>query len=435
MNKKKIFYICDLNLVNGGAQKITIKTLPHLSKVFDIYLYMSNNPSPEAVKILNDLDIRVIVDSELSKENAKGLIRKTGIDLILIQYENPNWIILCYEIRKELGINYVIFVYELPYINTPIKSVLPNWYIHVIFKFSISFLKHLFYDPKNGVLKDLEFQKEEVQTKSGYRRSKSFSTKSLISLVKFFDEVRKTPKGLANATKIIAMAEASKYYIDTYFGFKNIIEVKHCASSDVQSVEGMLKLELKYDLCFMAARLEPGKGIFDLLEIAYLTKRLLKRDIRIAIMGRFVDQISKEHFNRKVKKLKLEANIILLGFVTGQQKVITLCSSKVFVYPSRKDVFSISLANALYCGIPSVTYDLPFVQQFSDVPLFKNKYKDFKSMSKNIAGLIDMSKLEPENFQELKNSIRSSFASNFNWDKSSEEQIKAINCILEELNS
>ncbi len=152
-------------------------------------------------------------------------------------------------------------------------------------------------------------------------------------------------------------------------------------------------------------------------------------------MGRFVDPISKEHFNRKLKKLKLDANIILLGFVTESQKVITLCSSKIFVYPSRKDIFSISLANALYCGVPSVTYDLPFVQQFNEVPLFKIKYKDLKGMSKRIASLINMSDLETEKFQELRSSIRSSFTSNFNWDKSSEEQIKAINYVLEQQNS
>ena len=117
MNKKKIFFICDLNLANGGAQRNTIKTLPRLSKVFDIFLYMSNNPSPDAVKILDNLEIRVIIDFELAIENAKELIRKEGIDLILIQYENPKWILLCHEIWKEVGINYVIFFHELPFIK------------------------------------------------------------------------------------------------------------------------------------------------------------------------------------------------------------------------------------------------------------------------------------------------------------------------------
>jgi glycosyltransferase involved in cell wall biosynthesis len=435
MNKKKIFFICDLNLANGGAQRNTIKTLPRLSKVFDIFLYMSNNPSPDAVKILDNLEIRFIVDFELAKENVKKLIRKEGIDLILIQYENPKWILLCHEIWKEVGINYVIFFHELPFINTPIKSILPNWYIHVLFKFFLSFLKHLFYDPNNGILNDLGLQTKKVQTKGRYIKSNSFFIKNLNNLLKIFEEVRKTPEGLADATKLIAMGGASKYYIGKYFGFKNIIEIEHSASSDIQSVEGMFNLEPRYDLCFMAARLESGKGIFDILDIVYLTKQLLMRDIRIAIMGRFVDPISKEQFNRKLKKLKLDANIILMGFVTESQKVITLCSSKVFVYPSRKDVFSISLANALYCGIPSVTYDLPFVQQFKAVPLFKIKYKDLKGMSKSIASLINMSELEPERFLELRSSIRSSFVSNFNWDKSSEEQIKAINCVLEEQNS
>ena len=435
MNKRKILYICDLNLSNGGAQRVTIETLPQISKAFDIFLYMPNNPSSDSSKILESLEIKVIIDFSMTKEKVRDFIRREKIDLVLIQWENPKWILLCHQIWKEMKFNYTIFLYELPLINTPTKNYFGKWYIHAYFKIPLKTFKNLIRAQQKQVSKAMGLNTDKIQIKNKKMNNNSLFIRILHNLLNTFEEVKETQKGLADATKIIAMGEASKYYIDRYFGFKNIIEVEHCASSDIQGVEGMINLELKYDLCFMAARLEPGKGIFDLLEVVYFTKRLLKRDIRIAIMGRFVDPISKEHFNRKLKKLKLEANIILLGFVTESQKVITLCSSKIFVYPSRKDIFSISLANALYCGVPSVTYDLPFVQQFNEVPLFKIKYKDLKGMSKRIASLINMSDLETEKFQELRSSIRSSFTSNFNWDKSSEEQITAINCVLEERNS
>lgn len=433
MSKKRILYLCDLNLANGGAQRITIETLPCLSKVFDIFLYMSNNPSSESLKILNKLEIKVTIDFAFTDNNIKALIIREKIDLILIQWENPKWIILSHKIWKEIGVNYTIFLYELPFINTPTKHVFTNWDVHVIAKIFMGFFINLIHISEDRDSNGKEPLSANQPVKMKNVKFNSFFKNKAHNLKETFNKVRRTREGLADAKKIIAMGGASKYYIDKYFGFKNIIEVKHCASSDIQSVEGMISLELKYDICFMAARLESGKGIFDLLDVVYDVKKLLQREINVAIMGRFIDTVTKEKFNKKLKKLKLQSNVILLGFVSESQKVLTLCSSKIFLYPSKKDIFSISLANALFCGLPSVTYDLPFIQQFNEISIYKTKYKDIESMSKKIVSLLKMSELEPLKFQKLRDTIRQSFNANFNWSKSCEEQIGAIKMILKEI--
>ena len=430
MRKKKILYICDLNLENGGAQRITIETLPCLSKAFDIFLYVENKPSADTLKRLSNMEVHIIVDFKLSKDNLKNLLIREGIELNIIQYENPRWIVLGYEIWKEIGVNYTVLFHELPFINTPTKKVFANWYIQVFLKIFTSFFKNLNQVSKISYLNNKKNQYNKLKNKASYLKKNYFITKKIDDLKKTLIKVRETRRGLANSIKIIAMGSASKYYIDKYFGFKNIIEVKNSASSDIQSVEGLLNLDLKYDICFMAARLESGKGILDVLEIVYRVKQLLGDNIKTVILGKFVDRMTEQQFNTKLKKLKLEPNVNLLGFVSESVKVTTICSSKIFLYPSKKDIFSISLANALFCGVPSVTYDLPFVQQFNIIPMYKTRYRDIGGMSKNVVELLKMSELEPLKFQELRRIIRSTFNSNFNWNKTCVEQTEAIDSIL-----
>ena len=433
MRKKKILYICDLNLENGGAQRITIETLPCLSKVFDIFLYMENKPSADTLKLLNNMEVHIIVDFKLSKDNLKNLLIREGIELNIIQYENPRWIVLGYEIWKEIGVNYTVLFHELPFINTPTKKVFANWYIQVFLKIFSSFFKNLNQVSKISDSNNKKNQYNKLQSKTSYLKRNYFIKKKIDDLKKTLIKVSETRRGLANSIKIIAMGSASKYYIDKYFGFKNLIEVKNSASSDIQIVEGLLNLDLKdlkYDICFMAARLESGKGILDVLEIVYRVKQLLGDNIKTVILGKFVDRVTEQQFNTKLKKLKLEPNVILLGFVSESVKVTTICSSKIFLYPSKKDIFSISLANALFCGIPSVTYDLPFVQQFNSIPMYKTRYRDIRGMTKNVVELLKMCKFEALKFQELRRTIHSTFNANFSWNKTCVEQTEAIDSIL-----
>ena len=433
MNKKKILYICDLNLVHGGAQRITIETLPRMSKFFDIILYMSNTPTQDVLTILNCLKIKIIIDLAPTKDKLKVIVQRENINLLLIQWENPDWILLGHEIKNQLGLNYTLFLYEVPLINTPVITVFENWYIHSFFKLYFDLFKQFINASNKHLPNDNKILINEVPTNMRYKKNNLLVIKKLHGLKKYFDKIKNTKKGLKGAIKLIAMGEASKYYIDRYFGFKNLILVKHCASSDIKSVEGMFNVEVKYDLCFMAARLEPGKGIFDIVDITYRVKKILNREIKIAIVGQFINPMIKEQFNKKLKRLQLVDNVILLGFVSESQKVETLCSSKVFIYPSKKDIFSISLANALFCGLPAVVYDLPFVNQFKEIPIYKTKYRNIENMSKKTAELITMYEFEPSKFKELKERIKNTFNSKFNWDKTSEEQIEAINSILLEI--
>ena len=174
MNKRKILYICDLNLSNGGAQRVTIETLPQISKAFDIFLYMPNNPSSDSSKILESLEIKVIIDFSMTKEKVRDFIRREKIDLVLIQWENPKWILLCHQIWKEMKFNYTIFLYELPLINTPTKNYFGKWYIHAYFKIPLKTFKNLIRAKQKQVSKAMRLNIDKIQMKKKQMNNNSF---------------------------------------------------------------------------------------------------------------------------------------------------------------------------------------------------------------------------------------------------------------------
>jgi glycosyltransferase involved in cell wall biosynthesis len=66
----------------------------------------------------------------------------------------------------------------------------------------------------------------------------------------------------------------------------------------------------------------------------------------------------------KIKKLDLESNVFYLGFLTEEEKYKLLRASKLYVLPSYEEGIPIAFYEAMYCGLPVVTYYLP---PYSDI--------------------------------------------------------------------
>jgi len=123
--------------------------------------------------------------------------------------------------------------------------------------------------------------------------------------------------------------------------------------------------EKHYDIAYMA-RISPGKGVLDLIYVVYKLKQL-GFNPKVLVIGRFEDENLKQKFITYVRSLDLAKNFELVGFLTGIEKYVLLAKSKIFLYSSRIDAFPLSLLEALGLGLPSVTFDVPFVKHFKDV--------------------------------------------------------------------
>ena len=122
--------------------------------------------------------------------------------------------------------------------------------------------------------------------------------------------------------------------------------------------------EKEYDLAYMA-RITWGKGVLDLIRIVHTLKRA-DINAKVMVIGRFSDEVLKETFLKYAKELDVLRNFVLTGFVSGVEKYKLLSRAKVFVYPSRVDVFPISLLEALAVGLPTVVFNSPYASLFSD---------------------------------------------------------------------
>jgi len=151
--------------------------------------------------------------------------------------------------------------------------------------------------------------------------------------------------------KIIAVSEDTK---------KNLIEKLRVLEEkiivipnaiDIEKIEKVKPSKETSDVIF-AGRLLSHKNIDVLIRTIAILKPI-NPAIKCIIIG---DGVERENLQNLVKTLKLDKNIIFKGFLEKLKDVYGLIkSSKVFVLPSSREGFGITVIEANACGIPVVT--------------------------------------------------------------------------------
>ncbi|MFH1307311.1 MAG: glycosyltransferase family 4 protein [archaeon] len=122
---------------------------------------------------------------------------------------------------------------------------------------------------------------------------------------------------------------------------------------DFSKIKKIKPSKEKSDIIF-AGRLLSHKNVNYLIKAVKIIKKKFP-DIKCIIIG---DGPERENLENIVKALKIKENITFKGAVEKNEDVLALIkSSKVFVLPSTREGFGISVIEALACGIPVVTID------------------------------------------------------------------------------
>gem|GEM_PF-356331 len=145
-----------------------------------------------------------------------------------------------------------------------------------------------------------------------------------------------------------------------------------------------VKNEMKtFDGCFCGSLIR-RKGVYDLID---LWEKVLKRlpESKLIIIG-----YGEEYHNllEEVKNKALDKNIIITGYVSARDKILSIKSSKIFISPSHEESWGIAVSEATACGLPVVCYDIPFIRN-SGSNLTKVKLGDTDEMATVILNMLE----------------------------------------------
>jgi len=155
-------------------------------------------------------------------------------------------------------------------------------------------------------------------------------------------------------------------------------------------------LKMKEDYAIFYARLGVSKGI---LEIPLIAKKLEKAGYRLILVGRFDSVNVKRRFERMCRELSVK-NIKYVGYLPPDKRLWEIVAkSKVLIYPSHHDTFSLVVLESLCLGTSVVAYNIPAITSlYRNLPAVRivEEY-DYKNMAEKA---IEILKMDLNTFRE-----------------------------------
>jgi len=167
----------------------------------------------------------------------------------------------------------------------------------------------------------------------------------------------------------------------------------------------------KYDAVYLG-RLHPQKGVLELIDIWQSVTNTLPT-AKLAIIG---DGQLEPQIKSKIKKLKLQKNIQLLGFLTGQQKYAIFKNSKIVVHPATYDSGGMSAAEAMAWGLPGVSFNLESLKTYYPQGIIKSPLSNNQQFAQNIISLLTNQKLYQKHSSQAIKLIQNTW----DWQKRSD---------------
>jgi glycosyltransferase involved in cell wall biosynthesis len=179
-----------------------------------------------------------------------------------------------------------------------------------------------------------------------------------------------------------------------------------------------------FDALFFA-RLIPSKGLFD---IPLIWKSVTNKDpnLVLGVIGPTEKRKFLDKFFELVAKHRLEKNTVYVGPLSWQDVMSYLKASKVVVYPSSQDSFSMVVLESLVCGLPVVAYRINALKtHYGHVPAVKLLPKNFDKMADQLLLLIKNDDLRLKLRENAK-----SFAKQYSWDNVVKAELEAYRKVI-----
>ena len=170
-------------------------------------------------------------------------------------------------------------------------------------------------------------------------------------------------------------------------------------------------------------RISEEKGIPTLLEAWKIVIKKLP-SAKLLLVGGTEENI-RDKYGKIVEKLALDRNVTFTGFVSDQQAVSMLNSSKIFVLPSTEEGFGLTVLEAMSVGLPCVLSDLAALREnFLSAAVFVNP-KDIQGLAQAILGLLS----DPEKCEKLREKGKV-LAKRYSWDVVAKKEFEVFKSVI-----
>ena len=175
-----------------------------------------------------------------------------------------------------------------------------------------------------------------------------------------------------------------------------------------------------YDACFCGI-ISKMKGVYDLVEI---WEGVIKSGTtsKLLIIGEGPEL---DNLVTLIQSRSLDKNIFVAGFLTEEQKIANIKSSKVFVFPSYQEGWGIVVLEAMACEVPVVCYNLAAYDVFAD-GIVKASVGDKKKMVTAVLKLLQDEKTRSALAKKAKEASRK-----LNWQDIAAEELERISKLME----
>jgi glycosyltransferase involved in cell wall biosynthesis len=188
----------------------------------------------------------------------------------------------------------------------------------------------------------------------------------------------------------------------------NFIDLNKFKIIDKASCRKNLSLPQDKKILLNVSNLVKSKGHDDLIKsIASLKDKT--RDFQLYIIGEGAEECN---IKKKIKELKLDNFITIVGSVSNENLLQWYCASDLFVFPSYQESFGIVQIEAMACGTPVIAYENEGSKEV--LSGYKNnlvKIGDIENLSKKIdESLKDMNSNSEERRQKRRQYVEDNFS-------------------------